>query len=164
MDCRICNFDDLRWISKFGGFSGVFLFFVEENLRACNLVSSVSCILCTLSSVSRLPISLSGSLESCSGILDCLFLRPITPNLTGRRIWGDLRITPKSHRISSQCPGQQMSWKLAPRPPKIMENVETWGIQDLRKWIFAILPVPNACFSIPRHLYSDPKITRKSKL
>ena len=41
---------------------------------------------------------------------------------------------------------------------------ESSEIQFLRKLIFAIPPMQNACFSNPRHPDSNPKITRKSNL
>ena len=42
----------------------------------CDPVSIVSCIKCTLSSVSRLPVSISASLKSVSGILELWLLGP----------------------------------------------------------------------------------------
>ena len=58
----------------------------------CNPVSSVPCTLCALRSISRFPVSVSRSLESVSGILELLLLRPCQD---GRRIRGEPRITTK---------------------------------------------------------------------
>ena len=76
----------------------------------CNPASSVSCILRTLSSISRFSVSVSGSLR---GILE-LMLR--------LRIWGGPRVALEGHQISSQSPGQQRSCNLAPRPSEIIKN------------------------------------------
>ena len=43
---------------------------------------------------------------------------PICPNQLRRRIWGDPRITLKSHQVSSQSPVPQISWKLVQGHPK----------------------------------------------
>ena len=53
--------------------------------------------------------------------------------------------------------------------PKATQNhekmtLESQEIQFLRKLIFAILSMPNACFSNPRHRNLDPKTNRKSNL
>ena len=45
----------------------------------CNPVSNAPCILCTLRSISRLPFSVSGPLESVSGILELLLPGPGDP-------------------------------------------------------------------------------------
>ena len=49
-----------------------------------------------------------------------------TLHQAGRRIWGDPRITLKTHQVSSQFPGQQKSRKLVPKSPKIIKN-RTWN-------------------------------------
>ena len=53
--------------------------------------------------------------------------------------------------------------------PKATQNhekmtLESQEIQFLRKLIFAIPSMPNACFCKPRHPHLDPKTNRKSKL
>ena len=53
--------------------------------------------------------------------------------------------------------------------PKATQNhekstLESQEIQFLRKLIFAIPSMPNACFSNPRHRNLDPKTNRKSNL
>ena len=129
----------------------------------CNPVSSVPCILCTLFWISRLPVSVSGPLESGSEILDCLLIRPGTgrlpPTRLGVRFWDDPRITVKIHQISGQSPGQVM--KTGPKATQNHEKrtLESWEIKFLRKLMFAILPLPNACFSNFRHPDSESKIT-----
>ena len=69
----------------------------------CNPVSSVSCILWTLFPISRLPISVSGSLGSVWS-------------------WWCPRAILKSNQISIQSPRQQRSWNSVPRPSEIMQN------------------------------------------
>ena len=133
----------------------------------CNPVSSVSCILRTLFSVSRLPVSVSGSLESCSGILDCLLLGPgnhpiyLPPERSRDLGW------PHNHPSNFKPVSRATKvMKIGPKATKNHEKltVESWEIQFVQKLIFAIPPLPNAWFSNPRHPDSNPKIIRKSNL
>ena len=56
--------------------------------------------------------------------------------------------------------------KIAPKATQNHEKstLESQEIEFLRKLIFAIPSVPNACFSNPRHRNLDPKTNKKSNL
>ena len=74
----------------------------------CNPVCSVPCILCTLSSASRLPVSASESLVGFRDpAIDVTRVREPTHDVA--RLWGVLRAAMKSHQIASYSPGQQRS-------------------------------------------------------
>ena len=63
----------------------------------CNPVSSVPCILCTLFSVSRFPISVSGIVATRDTEATNL-----PPTRRVPRIWGNPSITLKNHKISTK--------------------------------------------------------------
>ena len=133
----------------------------------CNPVSSVSCILCTLFSVSRLPVSVSGSVES--GFRDPgLFVhRAQEPTIypqpdRSQNLGWPQNVLDKS---SNFMPVSRAT-KVMKIVPKATQNhkkwtLEPWEFQFLWKLIFAIHPLPNVCFCNPRHPNSDPKIIRK---
>ena len=105
----------------------------------CNPVSSVPCILCTLFSVSRFPVSVSGSLET--GLRDpgsglrkpgIVFLsaRGLTNLPSTRRvprIWGDPRITLKTHQICKPVPRATKIMKI---DPKVTKNHEKSDLES----------------------------------
>ena len=136
----------------------------------CNPVSSVSCILCTLFSVSRLPVSVSGSRESGFRDPGLVLLRAWEQANYHQPDWAQDLGWPQNH------PEKSPNFKPVSRATKIMKiglkatqnheksTLESLEIQFLQKLIFAIPPLPNAWFSNPRHPDSDPKITRKSNL
>ena len=78
-------------------------------------------------------------------------------------------MTPESYENSSIFESVSKATKTMKIGPKATPNcekstLESQEIQFLRKLIFAILSMPNACFSNPRHPNLDPKTKRKSNL
>ena len=80
-------------------------------------------------------------------------------------------VTPKSpwKSLNFQEISRQQPHNIMQIGPKDTQNhgkqiLESWGIQLLRKLIFAIPPTPNAWFSNPRHPDADAKIIRKRNL
>ena len=104
-----------------------------------------------------------------SGLLDCLLSpknqrhRPQPTRFSGSGM------TPKSHENSSIFEPVSKATKAMKIGPKATQNhekstLESQEIQFLRKLIFAIPSMPNACFSNPRHPNLAPKINRKRNL
>ena len=78
-------------------------------------------------------------------------------------------MTLKSHENSSIFEPVSKATKAMKIGPKATQNhensnLESQEIQFLRKLIFAIPSMPNACFSNPRHPTLDPKTNRKNNL
>ena len=131
----------------------------------CNPVTSVPCILCTLFSVSRLPVSVSWSLES--GFSDpgivVTWAQPAT--IYHQPGWSQDLGCPQNHsEESSNFTQVSRATRAMKIGPKATKNHENWTCNHLRKLIFAIPPLPYACFCNPRHPNLDPKIIRKSNL
>ena len=78
-------------------------------------------------------------------------------------------MTPDSHQnslIFEQVSKSTKAMKIGPQATRNHEKLtlESWDIQFLQKLIFVILPLPNTCFSNPRHPNVHPKTNRKSNL
>ena len=90
-----------------------------EGSRCCSdvLVCLMSGFQVQVSMVSAGQVSRGSEAQvSASMVLESRAKNPCVPTSPeGRWIWGDPRITLKSHQIWSQSPGQQKSWKLVPR-------------------------------------------------
>ena len=81
----------------------------------------------------------------------------------------DLGWPQNHHENSSIFEPVSKATKAMKSSPKATQNhekstLESQEIQFLRKLIFAIPSMPNACFSNPRHPNLDPKTNRKSNL
>ena len=74
--------------------------------------------------------------------------------------------TPENPSIFKPVSRATKAMKIGSKATQNHENLtlESQEIQFLRKLIFAIPSMPNACFCNPRHPNSDPKIIRKSNL
>ena len=74
--------------------------------------------------------------------------------------------TPENPSIFKPVSRATKAMKIGPKATQNHENLtlESQEIQFLRKLIFAIPSMPNACFCNPGHPNSDPKIIRKSNL
>ena len=91
---------------------------------------------------------------------------PFSVHHEGRRIWGDPRITLKSHQTPSQSSGQQKSWKLVPKPPKTIKN-GPWNHEKsnfCESCFLQYLPCQMLGFPIPDTQIQTPKIITKSNL
>ena len=74
--------------------------------------------------------------------------------------------TPENPSIFKPVSRATKAMKIGPKATQHHEKLtlESQEIQFLRKLIFAIPSMPNACFCNPGHPNSDPKIIRKSNL
>ena len=104
-----------------------------------------------------------------SGLLDCLLYPKNRRHRHQPTRFSGSGMTPKSHENSSIFEPVSKATKAMKSGPKATQNhdkstLESQEIQFLRKLIFAIPSMPNACFCNPGHPNSDPKIIRKSNL
>ena len=104
-----------------------------------------------------------------SGLLDCLLSPRKKPIALNPEVAQDPGWPQNHHENSSifePVSKATKAMKIGPKPTQNCEKstLESQEIQFLRKLIFAILSMPNACFSNPGHPNSDPQIIRKSNL
>ena len=129
-------------------------FAMESPLKGQSLISHVSC----LRSVGLFTVSY--------WTVYCTKKMPIALNPQGAQ---DLGWPQNHHENSSIFEPVSKATKAMTIGPKATQNcekstLESQEIQFLRKLIFAIPSMPNACFSNPRHPNLDPKTNRKNNL
>ena len=110
--------------------------------------------------------SLMSHVSSPDGLFTYREKRPHRPQTTADSGSG---VTLESYENSSIFELVSKATKAMKIGPKATQNhekstLESQEIQFLRKSIFAIPSMPNACFCNPRHPNSDPKIIRKNNL
>ena len=127
-------------------------FHILDPLRGQSLISHVSCLMSQV-------------------LLDCLLVlspkkRRIALNPLGTQDLGWPQNHHENSSIFEPVSKATEAMKIGPKATQNCEKstLESQEIQFLRKLIFAILSMPNACFSNPRRPNLDPKTNRKSNL